>query len=247
MRNKQADERPSDVTVDLDVTDPSFLGADWTYVPMATYLGMDELERSVRIPERSGLYVWLYDFTPLLAQSCEDSADKIRIFLSERGRRSVREDLGAAVEWQAARPAMPPPRRLALGQLLESASPVAVAVAQSATAFQRPLYVGITSNLRRRTDEHLESSRDLASRVTKFAMRNCCLSWLELPAEFCLGTSREPLPEGEASADTDEDATHQEFLSVAERDRNSLSDAARAVESLLIRTMQPYFNVSTDS
>jgi hypothetical protein len=233
-------------------------GTDWRRVAMGAYIGMGKVEREAAIPELPGIYVWSFDFTQLLGRDVQTIDEGIRRFLVQEGRRSVNRDEATTIEWRATRRAMPAERRKTVATVIARERDLARQLATAATVFQRPLYVGITSNLRRRTDQHLTSGRDLGSRLSGIGLRSCCLWWLDLPTDVCI-TNGEPggRQEDDFSFDDPERADRgvggdfegdSELESpIDETDDRVLTDLAKSIESLLIRTSQPYFNIATDS
>lgn len=216
---------------------------------------MDEQQRAFNAPGVSAIYFWMYDFSQLLGLNEEQAEERLRRFSRERGRH-IRPDKDPFLDayWRARRPALQPRRLTVLSQQLAAETNAGREAAILATYFQRPLYVGITSNFGRRVAEHMDRPNELASRLECISVRECCVLWQRPPQDLIAesapsvgGSDRE----GEMSElEGDErqgilDETLRDIHSVADPDLLPLT--AASVESLLIRTTAPLFNVRHDS
>ncbi len=174
-------------------------------------------------PEAPGIYMWVFDFEALVGRPFEQVEPKVRAFFTQRGR--LRQDKGndpfLELEWRHAR-SVPGDKLEWICSEISGDSSLGRALAFSATAFQRPLYAGLSVNLRRRIREHLAGrSSTIRSELDAFQLSDCAVMWQELPG-IEIDTSN--LVESEEGED------------------EVLPDALRTFESLLIHTAQPLFN-----
>lgn len=196
------------------------------------------------IPNTSGVYLWTFNFSALISESglvIQEELGK----LSQRTRAPRSTLLKPYYEIQISDHRMPmnDARRRVLRDALHAGDALGLWIAEMATLFQRPLYVGKARKLRSRICQHLGGASDLRLRFLDAGidMLLLAVTWIELPAGYA-----------PALADDEPYAIEDELPDEAERESedeetdasgsSDLEDVLKAAESLLIRLSMPMFN-----
>jgi hypothetical protein len=212
-------------------------------VSIQDYYGLSAGQMELVFPELPGIYVWTFDFLSLLGRPAEQVRDALKCFLAQEGvpRRGKSTDHSIRISWNHVRKDLELERLEALVVEISEVSDLGQVIAKSATRFQRPLYVGIASNLKNRIESHLKGdSSDLLKRIDAINIRDCAVEW----AVFDNAVAYQPPVAGEGgprallASSQEEDEGTEEI---------TLPHLLRSFESLLIRTAQPLLNVLPDS
>lgn len=190
-------------------------------VNIQTYNGMNTEQREIQLPQVSAVYVWRFDFNALLNQGPTQIREALRRFFGHQGRR-IRPigDPFLSMEWRARREPMKPDRLDSVVNDLALATPNGKALADLATSLQRPVYVGVSTQLGSRIEAHLSGDTRLRDDIRPLELSDCAVEWT--PIEVT-----------------------QFAASIEEGDL--LPNELTHIESLLIRTSTPFLNERMDS
>jgi hypothetical protein len=207
------------------------------------YEGFDDLQKSVALPSPVGLYVWFFDFARLVGGSRSHIEARLRAFFTHQGRRIRSEsDPFLDIEWRATRLHMLHDRYTHIVDALESGSREGQTFASLATRFQRPLYVGISTRLPQRIEEHLSGATRLRGSLLPLTPEDCVVHWTPLDAQDVPGINISTPIGVPPFAETDTPhADEQEPRDLP------LPRQLAILESLLIRTSAPLHNEKMDS
>ena len=186
------------------------------------------------VPDRPGLYLWSLDTTRWLGQSPAETAVAL-----DGALKAFPADRPAEINpyWHLSigerRQAISPKKRELLESAFGEGNDQARWIARVTTAQQRPLYVGMTGNLRRRLLQHLDAGSALRKRLTKVDINvlDTVFTWTAAPVT----TTGIPDEAVQSESSLDSEVT------------DDIPNATlRAAESLLIRLSMPIFNAKQD-
>ncbi len=191
-------------------------------VRMSQYLVADDDVKDSLIPPSPAVYVWRLDFGNLKDRSGPARLELLTEYVRAKGRLvRVKGDPFLTPTWTASRPPLPADRARWLTDHLDL--DLDIDLCELFNEVQRPLYVGISKDLQRRTNEHMSGETALRSGLTPLSISDCLLTWW--PAE-----SLAAIPIGDD-----------------ETDDGTLSFGLRSVESLLVRVAAGLHNNQIDS
>jgi len=193
------------------------------------YLGWPKHVQAMKVPNGPGLYVWTRELPKGI-----DNAEEINSWLSP----ALRSDFGlvgpySSIALHTAAPALTPAKVLLLQESM--GQPEFSWTRSMVAQWQRPLYVGISINLRQRLGNHLSYGSRLRQYMAQanYEVVNCRFTYYMPPFVTIVDEWEDDKEEG---IDTDQAAPVPE----------SLVRNLRLVESLIIRLAQPYFNQSME-
>ena len=203
------------------------------YVSMSDYIGANEAVKKSEIPEIPAIYQWILDFG-----SGSQSADDWRAFLtglkSLEGPKLFADDIShMELVGRVSHQAFAPDFEEDLVAILSEGGDLGRWAGSVLCMMQRPLYVGITTNLSDRVYKHLFQDEGLADDLgSMFPIANCALVYLELPDELLAAIY----------AEAEEEAGPGEVDEPSGASRLDPPRELRVVEYAAIRTAMPIFN-----
>lgn len=193
------------------------------------YLGWAKHVREMKVPSAPALYVW----TRELPESSQLSAE-INKWIGP----SLRTDAGrvgpySSVALQTASPGLGPAKVELLREM--AALPTFAWTRNLAARWQRPLYVGITVNLRQRLSTHMAYDSSLRQYMSdaNYEMARCRVTYFHPPYD---ATDLSWDDDEEEGVDLEQDTPIPEVL----------IRSLRLTEALIIRLAQPYLNQSME-
>lgn len=208
----------------------SLISADSGSFKVKDYIGWQKHVREMKVPAAPSLYIW----TREIPEGSTGLAESLTEWLDL----NLRTDLGRVGPYSSVQVTVksPPLSANKVQQYISFSERDSVAwIRDLSTQWQRPLYIGITTNLRQRISNHLSFGSRLRGYMSEIGMEpvDCRVNYFNPPISFGTRTWDDPNEEG---IDTNQESPLPP----------DLVKVLRLTEALLIRVAQPYLNQSME-